>query len=72
MLRPTLTFLVIVTFVYYDMASSAHDLLEAIDTLDPENEAVQVLEHSLVPVLHHFDGTPTRAILIFIAVCSLV
>ncbi|KAF2437475.1 hypothetical protein P171DRAFT_492212 [Karstenula rhodostoma CBS 690.94] len=56
-----------ITYVYYDMASSAHDLLEAIDTLDPENDGVQILEHSLVPVLHHFDGTPMRAILIFVA-----
>ncbi|KAJ4295565.1 hypothetical protein N0V90_007578 [Kalmusia sp. IMI 367209] len=56
-----------ITYVYYDMASSAHALLEAIDTLDPENDGVQILEHSLVPVLHHLDGTPMRAILIFVA-----
>lgn len=51
------------------MASSAHDLLEAIDTLDPENDGVQILEHSFAPVLRHLDGTPMRAILIFVAVC---
>ena len=50
------------------MASSAHALLEAIDTLNPENDGVQMLQLSLVPVLHHFDGTPMRAILIFVAV----
>jgi hypothetical protein len=52
------------------MAASAHALLEAIDKLDPENDGVQILQHSLVPVLEHFDGTPLRAILIFVAVSS--
>jgi hypothetical protein len=50
------------------MAASAHALLQAIDTLDPENDGVQMLQHSLVPVLDHLDGTPLRAILIFVAV----
>ena len=54
------------------MASSAHALLEAIDKLNPKNQAendgVQILKHSLVPVLRYLDGTPTRAIVIFVVV----
>lgn len=57
-----------VTYVYYNMAASAHALVEAIDTLDPENDGVQILQHTLVPVLKHLDGTPVRAIVTFVAV----
>ena len=52
------------------MVASAHALVEAIDTLDPENDGVQILQHTFVPVLKHLDGTPMRAIVIFVAVGS--
>ena len=61
-----------VTYVYYDMAASASALLEVIGTLDPENDGVKILQHSLVPVLQHLDGTPARAVTIFVAVRGLV
>ena len=60
--------LITVTYVYYDMAASASALLEVIDTLDPENAGAHILQHSLVPVLRHLDGTPARAVIIFVAV----
>lgn len=50
------------------MAESASELLAAIDKLDPEHDGVEILQHSLVPVLRHLDGTPWRAIIILVAV----
>ncbi|KAF1975744.1 hypothetical protein BU23DRAFT_632440 [Bimuria novae-zelandiae CBS 107.79] len=68
-----LVFGIYITYVYYDMAQSASALLEVIDTLDPENDGVEILQHSLVPVLRHLDGTPARAITIFVsALCSTI
>ncbi|KAK3201421.1 hypothetical protein GRF29_185g891643, partial [Pseudopithomyces chartarum] len=49
------------------MAESASELLAAIDKLDPEHDGVEILQHSLVPVLRHLDGTPWRAIIILVA-----
>ena len=51
------------------MADASTDLQEAIDKLDPQNDGVEILQHSLVPVLRHLDGTPWRAIIILVAVC---
>ncbi|KAJ4287379.1 hypothetical protein N0V90_012778 [Kalmusia sp. IMI 367209] len=50
------------------MAASAQAVEDVIDGLDQENDAVQLLQHSLVPVLHHLEGNPLRAIVIFVAV----
>lgn len=57
-----------VTYVYYGIAASASAILEVIGTLDQENDGVKILQHSLVPVLQHLDGTPARAVTIFVAV----
>lgn len=52
------------------MAESAQAIEDVIDGLDQEMDGVKILQVSLVPVLHHLEGTPVRAIVIFVAVRS--
>ena len=52
----------------YSLAESAKAIEEVINDLNQENDGVEVLQHSLVPVLRFLQGTPSRAITICVAV----
>ncbi|KAF2107235.1 hypothetical protein BDV96DRAFT_673308 [Lophiotrema nucula] len=57
-----------ITYTMYQMASSARAIIDAINSIIPQDTddatGVELLQNSLVPVLKHLAGKPTRAIIV--------
>ncbi|ORY05549.1 hypothetical protein BCR34DRAFT_617167 [Clohesyomyces aquaticus] len=57
-----------ITYTMYQMAESAKELIDAINSIKPDDtgdaDGIQLLQKSLVPVLKHLAGAPTRAIIV--------
>nr|POE47892.1 hypothetical protein CFP56_01220 [Quercus suber] len=55
----------------YSMASSATDLESTLTSISPatddEAEALSTVQHLLLPILHYFEETPVRAIVLSVA-----